>query len=111
MTSAIGPWDTEGDAYQQMSRLVFSYWACCTVCAVADLSIADHLADGALTAAEVAEREHTSSDTIFRLMRAAAAVGLLTQRDGRFGSTPLLRTLPSDDPRSLRPMVLCLMGN
>src|SRR5690242_20747069 len=93
MTSAVALWKTGDGAYSQMAGTLFSYWSCWTVSAIADLSIADHLAAGSLTAAEVASRANSDPDTTLRLMRAGVAVGLLTQEtDSRFGSTPLLAT-------------------
>jgi O-methyltransferase domain len=112
MTSAAAPWKTGGDAYQQMAGTIFDYWSCWTISAMADLSIADHLADGSLTADEVALREGSGSEATLRLMRAGVAVGLLTEEvDGRFGSTPLLATLRTDDPKSVRPWVQSMMGS
>lgn len=112
MTFRAGAFEAEGDAYQRMAGTVFSYWACETVRAVADLSIADHLAVGSLTAAEVAAREGSAPDPTLRLMRAAVSIGLLTaEPNGRFGSTPVLSTLRRDDARSLRSLVLSLMGS
>jgi O-methyltransferase len=112
MTSAVAPWKTGGDAYQQMAGTIFDYWSCWTVSAMADLAIADHLAGGSLTADEVAFREGSGPEATLRLMRAGVAVGLLTEEaDGRFGSTPLLDTLRTDDPRSLRPWVQSMMGS
>lgn len=111
MSSLSAPWTADGDPHDQMLNTVFTYWACRTVFAVADLSIADHLADGNLTAAEVAVREGSAPTTTLRLMRAAVSAGLLTeQADGRFGSTPLLDTMRSDNPKSVRPFVLSLLG-
>ena len=112
VASPIAPWKTGGDAYHQMVGTLYDYWACWTTCAIADLSIADHLAGESLTAAEVAARAGSAPETTLRLMRAGVAIGLLTeQADGRFGSTPLLDTLRTDDPRSLRPLVLSQMGS
>ena len=111
MTSPVAPWKTGGDAYHQMVGTMYDYWACWVTNAIADLCIADHLAGGVLTATETAARAGSAPDTTLRLMRAGAAIGLLTEDvDGRFGSTPLLETLRSDDPRSLRPFVLSQMG-
>src|SRR6476620_730555 len=111
MSLNAAPWKSD-DAYEQMVGTLFNYWACWTVYAVAHLSIADHLAAGNLTAAEVARREGSAPHTTLRLMRAGAAVGLLTEdANERFGSTPLLETLRSDDPRSLRPFVLSQMAS
>lgn len=46
--------------------------------AVAALHIADHLAYGARTAEEVAEREGSQARATYRLMRAAASLGALS---------------------------------
>jgi O-methyltransferase domain len=106
------PWRTDGDVYHQMAGTIFDYWACWTVSAITDLSIADHLADGSLTAAEVAAREGSVPESTLRLMKGGVAVGLLTEEaDGRFAATPLLDTLRSDNPRSLRPFVQSMMGS
>ena len=99
MTSLTALRETD-DGYLQMQRMVFDYWACWTLRAVADLSIADQLAEGGVTAAELAAREGSAPDTTLRLMRAAVSAGLVTeQADGRFGSTSLSATLRSDDPQ------------
>lgn len=112
MSSPTALWTIASDPYNQMLNTVFSYWACQTVFAVAELSIADHLAEGSLSAAEVAAREGSEPGTTLRLMRAAVAAGLLTEEaDDRFGSTPLLVTLRRDDPKSVRPFVRSLLGD
>lgn len=107
MASPTAQRETGADAYQQMMGTVFDYWACWTISTIAQLSIADHLADGSLTAAEVAGRAGSALDTTLRLLRAGVSVGLVSEEaDGRFAGTPLLATLRSDDPRSLRPLLL-----
>jgi hypothetical protein len=79
--------------------------------AVVDLHIAEHLARGPLTAAEVAAREGSAVDSTFRLMRAAVMVGLLTvDDDNRFHSTAMLDTLRADHPLSQRAFVSALTG-
>jgi hypothetical protein len=84
------------------------FWVSQLVRAVADLNLAEHLADGSLSAAELAEREGIEPDSTSRLLRAAAAaLGLLTRDEHhRFHSTPLLATLRRDVPRSLRGLAL-----
>jgi hypothetical protein len=75
------------------------------------LSIADHLAEGPLTADEVAVRESSAPGTTFRLMRAGVSIGLLTaDSDGRFHGMPLLDRLRSDAPRSMRGYALAATG-
>jgi hypothetical protein len=100
------PWKV-GDAHQQMLGTIFDYWACWTIRTIAELSLADHLADRSLTATEVATMADSPPETTLRLLRAGVSVGLVTEEaDGRFSSTPSLTTLRSDDPRSLRALVL-----
>ena len=95
------------DVYQQMNMMVTSHWVPQVVRAAVDLSLADHLAEGGLTADEVAQRENSASGTTFRLMRACVVLGLLTaDPEGRFHSTPLLETLRKDAPGSLRGLAL-----
>ncbi len=73
------------DVYQQMNMMVTGHWVPQVVRAAVDLSLADHLAEGGLTADEVAQRENSASGTTFRLMRACVVLGLLTaDTEGRF---------------------------
>jgi hypothetical protein len=100
-------WARRTDIHEQMADLVFSYWVSQIVRAAADLSLADHLAAGPLSADEVAQREHSAPDTTFRLMRACVAIGLLTSdADGSFHSTALLDTIRTDAPGSLRGLAM-----
>jgi hypothetical protein len=95
------------DAYLQMNMMVTGHWVPQVVRAAVDLSLADHLATGGLTAAEIAQREGSAANTTFRLMRACVTVGLLTaDAHDRFYSTPLLETLRKDAPGSLRGLAL-----
>jgi hypothetical protein len=95
--------------HEQMLSMIFGSWVAQTVRAVADLSLADHLAEGSLTAAEVARREGSAPDTTLRLMRAGVATGLLeSDGDQRFRATPLLATLRKDGARTLRPLALAM---
>ena len=88
-------------------EMMTGHWAAQVVRAAVDLSLADHLADGGLTAAEVAEREDSAPGTTFRLMRACVVLGLLTaDSEGRFRGTPLLEILRKDVPGSLRGLAL-----
>jgi hypothetical protein len=100
------------DAHDQMADMVFGYCVSQVVRAFAELSVADHLADGPLTAAELSEREGSAPDATFRLMRAGVSLGLLTvDRDQRFAATALLNTLRKDAPRSLRGWALALTSH
>lgn len=74
--------------------------------AVAELNIADHLAHGARTAEEVAAIEGSQPRATYRLMRAAASLGVLSYEGNRaFGLTGTGRLLRSRVPGSLRDLV------
>lgn len=79
-----------------------------TMYAVAKLGVADALAGGPRTAADVAAELGTHPDATFRLLRAAAGHGLLRQDDDRFALTSLGRPLTSDAPDSMRAVVLMI---
>lgn len=82
-----------------------------TLHGVAALRIADHLADGARTADEVALREGSHPQATYRLMRAAAALGVLSyEGERRFGLTTRGQLLRADVPGSLRSVVLVQAG-
>jgi precorrin-6B methylase 2 len=99
------------DFHAHMVKLIWAYGVSQVVRAVADLSIADHLVDGPLTANEIAHREDTVADYTFRLMRAAVAVGLVDADEyGRFHTTPLLDTLRKNAPRSLHGLAMASTG-
>jgi hypothetical protein len=71
---------------------------------IAELGVADLLADGPATAAQLAERLDVDADTLHRLLRVAALDGLLrVDRRGRFRLTRFGKTLRSDSPSTLRP--------
>ena len=97
------------DPRAQMLDLICGYWVSQSIRACADLSLADHLADGPLTAAQVAARERSAPDTTMRLMRAGTTLGLLTvDTEQRFHTTALLDTLRSGAPGSMRDVALAL---
>jgi O-methyltransferase domain/Dimerisation domain len=79
-----------------------------TVYAVAKLGVADTLAAGPRTAADVADELGTNPDATFRLLRAAAGYGLLRQDGDRFALAALGRPLLSDAPDSMRAVVLMI---
>ena len=100
------------DLHQQMTEMTFGYCVSQIIRTVADLSLADHLAAGPLTAQEIAECEGSAPATTVRLMRACATFGLVTtDESGRFHGTALLDTLRTDAPRSLRALVMAVTNS
>ncbi|MER5494358.1 methyltransferase [Streptomyces sp. NPDC002490] len=94
-------------ADERMMSLITGYWRTQIVRTVAELSVPDHLAQGPLTAAELARRVDADPDGLARLLRACAALDLVeVDARRRYRSTPLLDTLRADAPRSLRTIAL-----
>nr|AKQ20697.1 O-methyltransferase [uncultured bacterium] len=91
----------------RMMQMITGYWVTQIVHALAELKIADHLADDRLTAGELAALTRSDADAMFRLLRAAASLELASyDGDGRFGSTPLLEMLREGVPHSLRDIAI-----
>ncbi|OON79599.1 methyltransferase [Streptomyces tsukubensis] len=91
----------------RMLQMITGYWVTQVVRTAAELRLADHLHPDGATPAEVAAAESLAPQATFRFLRACASLGLAECEDGeRFTATPLLRTLRTDQPDSLRDLAL-----
>jgi hypothetical protein len=73
----------------------------------AKLGIADVLARGPLAPDAIAKKVGAHPQSLYRVLRALASLGVFTERpDGKFRLTPLAATLRSDAPGSLRAFAL-----
>jgi predicted O-methyltransferase YrrM len=98
--------------YDRMMSMVTGHWITQIVHAIAKYSVADHLALGPATAAEIAKVAGTHPSATFRLLRTCASLGLVTyDGESRFVTTSLLDTLRTDNPQSLRDTALVLAGS
>lgn len=80
------------------------------VSVIAKLGIPDHLETGAKSAAELAGFVDAHADSLYRLLRAAASVGITAEgADGKFSQTPMSEVLRSKASPSLR--AFAMMGN
>ncbi len=90
-----------------MADLLRGYQKTQIGCAVASLSIADHLAARPLSLEALVEKTGANPDGLRRLLRGAASLGLVrAESDDLFASTPMLETLRSDAPASLRAVAI-----
>jgi hypothetical protein len=88
-----------------------AYWVSRAVYAAAKLDLADRLAKGPRTAAELAAETGMHAPSLHRLMRTLAALGVLAGAGSdRFALTPLGRALQTGAPGSARASVLTLGG-
>lgn len=98
---------TDGDPHTHMVNLIYGFIRSQTVRAFAELRLADHLAGGALTAREIAERVDASPLYVGRLLRSGIALGLVSHsRTDAFEGTDLLATLRGEATRSLRALAM-----
>src|SRR3954452_17116548 len=94
-----------------MRDMLTAYWTSASLIAAAKLGIADRLASGPKTAAELADATGTLPEPLYRVLRALASVGVFEEIEGgRFALTPLAEQLRDDVPGSQRAMAI-LMGD
>jgi hypothetical protein len=86
----------------QLMEMIAAYRVSRAIHAGAALGIADLLADGARTADEIAPAAACNPDSLGRLMRALASVGVLSEEEGgRFALTETGALLRTGHPQSL----------
>jgi hypothetical protein len=89
-------------ASPELRRLIDGYQVSQAIDVAAVLGLADRLADGARSSDELALATSTHADSLYRLLRLLAAVGVLEEREGRrFALTPLGQGLRADADASL----------
>jgi hypothetical protein len=90
-------------------QLAAGYWLSQAVYVAAKLGIADLLAQGPRSAAQLAEAVEAHPDSLYRILRALAGAGMFTEdSDGRFALTPLAEHLRSDVPTTVRNYIIML---
>jgi hypothetical protein len=88
---------------QRISSLIFGAILAKTVYVAAKLGLADELADGPLSAEELARRTETNADALHRILRALAGEGLFEEIEPRtFAVTDLGRLISENAPGSRR---------
>lgn len=94
--------NSDADLAITIRRLVDGYQVSQAIHVAATLGIADLLADQTLTCDELATATQTHPQTLYRLLRALAAVDVLREHDQRrFELAPLGERLRSDVPDSI----------
>ena len=96
---------------RQVIQMSTAYWVSSFVYAAAKLGLADHLANGPKSAAELAEPMAVHERSLHRFMRSLTCIGLLAEQgSGRFALTSLGETLKTSSSSAARATVLT-MGN
>jgi hypothetical protein len=98
--------------HAQLIQMGTGFWLSRVVYAAAKLGLADRLADGPKSAAELAGATGMHAPSLHRLMRTLASLGILTERDAqRFALTPLGEALKTGAPGSARASIVTLGGH
>lgn len=99
----------ERAAAAAMLRLIFGIHASRGVYAVAELGVADLLADGPMSTRELARLTDTHEPSLYRVLRLLAALGVFEENDGRsFGLTAMGERLRTDASIGMRSWALLL---
>ena len=97
--------------HAQLIQMGTASWVSGIVFGAAKLGLANHLADGPRSAAELAGPTGTHAPSLHRLMRTLASLGILTERDAqRFALTPLGEALKTGAPGSARATLIAFCG-
>jgi len=86
----------------QLMRLILGKWSAKPIYAAAELGLADMLAEGPKSIAELAQESRTHGPTLYRVMRALASLGIFSEtEEGLFALTPLAEGLKTGALRSV----------
>ena len=100
---------SEAQPAQRLVQMIVGSWISRAIYVAARLQIADLLADGPLTAEELAAAAGVAPRPLYRLLRALAGVGAFAQEaDRRFRLNPLAEPLREGGLDSLRALAVMI---
>jgi len=96
----------------QLIQMGVALWQARAVYAAAELGLADLLAKGERSTEDLARETGTHAPSLYRLLRALASCGLVTETArNRFASTPLGDALRDGAPGAARATILTIAGS
>ncbi|HTH50683.1 MAG TPA: methyltransferase [Pyrinomonadaceae bacterium] len=102
--------DAQAPPELQLMQLASGCLVAPAIYVVTKLGIADLLKDGPRSVADLADATGADADSLYRVMRATASVGVFVEGEGRiFANSPVSDTLRVDWPRSTRAMTLWML--
>jgi len=97
----------QSSPFEQLFQICMGYLPAICLNTVAQLSVAEQLAQGPKHVNEIAKATQANADALYRVMRALATVGIFNEIESReFAQTPMSDVLRQDHPKSLRAFVL-----
>ncbi|HBB35073.1 MAG TPA: methyltransferase [Cyanobacteria bacterium UBA8803] len=92
---------------QTLLQLICGKWVSQAIYVAAKLGIADLLKEGAKSSEELANSTGVDSQSLYRVLRALASMGIFAEGENRqFELTPLAEYLQTDRPSSLRAIAI-----
>lgn len=86
-----------------MIEMVLAQWSSAAICAAAKLGVADQLESGPKTTKDLASLLNIHEDSLYRVLRALAGLGIFHEGENRtFSQTPLSEVLRTNATPSLR---------
>src|SRR3712207_3224417 len=91
----------------QLLQHLSGYMVTQTLAVLAELDVAEHLADGPVPVAELATKLSVDADALYRFLRGAASVGVFEEvSPGTFGLTPTASLLRESSQPSFRNLAM-----
>ena len=99
-------------AHSQLMQMAMGFSVPFLLRVAAQLSLADHLANGPRTATELAAVTGTNASALYRVLRTLACIGVFKEDEAhQFALTALAEPLQSTSPGSVRNSILAITGD
>ena len=100
------------DPVQQVMQMSFGIWVVAAMRAALECEVAEHLASGPKSAAELARKAGANEDALCRCLRALAGTGVFTEvAPGVFANTPASEVMQKGHPAHLHDMLMWTTNN
>jgi len=94
----------------QLLQFAAGCFSTAAIYVAAKLGVPDLIADGTMSAADLATATGTDEHSLYRTLRAIASIGILEEGPGRtFSNTPMSNVMRADAPNSMREMLIWLL--
>lgn len=101
----------QDQAAKRLLRLMTGAWTTQAIAVAADLGLADRLSAGPASAADLATATGSHADSLLRLLRYLASLGIVRESAGAYQLTEVGRLLRKDADRSLHPLAVLYGGS
>ncbi|GAA6623127.1 methyltransferase [Scytonema sp. NUACC26] len=104
---SIATVDSQPNPLMQILQMMNGFWMTQCIGVAAQLGVADRLIEGAKSVETLAESMNVDAQSLYRLLRALASVGIFLESEPRqFQLTPMADYLRSDVPNSIQGLAI-----